>query len=125
MQKVKDFHGREPFEKNCNGSAICRPISKTLKDEKHSFKKSGTNFYKKRAGGGSKAIYKIYKKTDKLARKSVPKWDGMGWLDETSLRAPPLRAPLCSAYNAIFLGITVEKAIRFEMPSLAGFLKEV
>ena len=43
--------------------------------KKHSFKKSGTNFYKKRAGGGgSKAIYKIYKKTDKLAPKSVPKW---------------------------------------------------
>ena len=41
--------------------------------KKHSFKKSGTNFYKKRKGGGSKAIYELYKKTDKLARESVPK----------------------------------------------------
>ena len=40
--------------------------------KKHSFKKSGTNFYKKRAGGGSKAIYKLYKKTDKLVRDDVP-----------------------------------------------------
>ena len=45
--------------------------------KKHSFKKSGTNFYKNGAGGGSKAIYKLYKKTDVLEKDVVPK-GGMG-----------------------------------------------
>ena len=40
--------------------------------KKHSFKKSGTNFYKNGAGGGSKAIYKLYKKTDVLEKDVVP-----------------------------------------------------
>ena len=34
---------------------------------------TGTNFYKKRAGGGSKAFYKNYKKTDVLVHDDVPK----------------------------------------------------
>ena len=40
--------------------------------KEHSFKKSGTNFYKNGAGGGSKAIYKLYKKTDVLEKDVVP-----------------------------------------------------
>ena len=40
--------------------------------KKHSFKKSGTNFYKNGEGGGPKAIYKLYKKTDVLETGVVP-----------------------------------------------------
>ena len=40
--------------------------------KKHSFQKSGTNFYKNGAGGGAKAIYKFYKKTDVLETGVVP-----------------------------------------------------
>ena len=43
--------------------------------KKHSFKKSGTNFYKNGAGGGSKAIYKLYKKTDVLEKDVVPYYE--------------------------------------------------
>ena len=39
---------------------------------KHSFKKSGTNFYKNGAGGGSKAIYKIYKKNRRFGNGCGP-----------------------------------------------------
>ena len=40
--------------------------------KKHSFKKSGTNFYKKRAGGGQRPFINFIKKTDKLVRDDVP-----------------------------------------------------
>ena len=38
-RNLKIFMEENLLKKNCNGSAICRPISKTLKDEKTQFEK--------------------------------------------------------------------------------------
>ena len=57
--------------------------------KKHSFKKSGTNLYKNGAGGGSKAIYKLYKKTDVLETGVVPKlWSCLSSMDDLELPTP-------------------------------------
>ena len=70
--------------------------------KKHSFKKSGTNLYKNGAGGGSKAIYKLYKKTDVLEKDVVPKFFEETY-EETQISvglwhlsslADPLRTPI-------------------------------
>ena len=78
--------------------------------KKHSFKKSGTNFYKKRAGGGSKAIYKLYKKTDKLVRDRVPKIQG-----SNSILKPPTHK-----YHFYGLGANLPPLVLLGTPVLIG-----
>ena len=57
-------------------------------------------FIKTGRGGGSKAIYKFYKKTDVLVLDVVPKW--MNWIGlDGSLCWATIRAALCDANKTI------------------------